>query len=713
MVSLHSTAMSLNVRTRRLPTRMPVLFVPLVLLVSLLLLGQSASAFRMAQYHQSMRRIMKSSFLTPRVVTEPSPPPPICLPSSALTMSQQITTSGDEPLVSSIAESVQVRTLGDETVSLAEVLRQEDDDDTAPIVFSCLSHFGDFNAWELTQQYVTALKSGGKLAQDEESSSSPARVVLVGIGSVAAANQFAKDLELQALIDAGRLTLAVDPEGTVAEALQCYNGWLSVDPVHRERYPQTDVSPYIKLLGMIFGFGSPGTIEKVAYGYLGDIGGNKGVDGRAWVVDSLLQGSSRGRFPKLTSEAFKETPITSSLRPFELATLRLQTGWHIVQNWGKLVPQEKTSGMTRAGDLLTRMGGTFVLDSDLKCQWSYFDQGILNYADVDEVCQVLRAVSNGEEYVPWTKQQKAALNQEREARVARQLRQQDAPVTMVAKTELKVEEPTVDTPTVPSTFFADGIEEVVEAPTELGAIEKESEEIQSDIMVMEEESSFQDSLEDLEEAIDSLQDSWEAREEAIVEDLDEEVVVEELEEVIVEELYEEAVEELEASIDEKEGEGAFVKTIDTLDENMLSSQPQVSEASIRAKELFQRSLLKAHLEYASALTGTEKPTEPNNSMRLSPPSPKKAYEEDNSADGAASSAIVNKKERFYRNLLQAQYRYSARSPTPPFQTEESPEYHEPSTVDTTPIHHDASPDDSKKEVFHRAMLQAQMQYKSS
>jgi hypothetical protein len=29
-----------------------------------------------------------------------------------------------------------------------------------PTILTCLSHFGDFNAWEVTQQYISAIESG-------------------------------------------------------------------------------------------------------------------------------------------------------------------------------------------------------------------------------------------------------------------------------------------------------------------------------------------------------------------------------------------------------------------------------------------------------------------------------------------------------------------------------------------------------------------------
>ena len=154
---------------------------------------------------------------------------------------------------------------------------------------------------------------------------------------------------------------------------------------------------------MIFGFGSPGTIPKALYGYFGDSSNDEGVVGRKWVVDSLLQGARMSRFPIIGEDAFTDVPIDSPLRPFELATLRLQTGLHIVFNWSKLGPKD--------GDLFTRMGGTFVFtktasESDEAavpvCVWDYFDQGILVYANIEDVCNVANAALQGQIYIPPT-----------------------------------------------------------------------------------------------------------------------------------------------------------------------------------------------------------------------------------------------------------------------------------------------------------------------
>ena len=250
--------------------------------------------------------------------------------------------------------TVQVKALDGTTVNV----KDEIGDGTT--ILSCLSHFGDFNAWELTQQYQAVQADANT------------KIILVGIGTVEAAQKFASDLDLQ---QSESITLLVDEAGALTDALGCYKGWLAIDKAHAAKWPATDVNPYIKLFGMIFGLGSPGTIAKVLYGYVGDKDG--GAPSRKWVVDSLLLGSTKGRWPKLTEEAFEGIPADSGLRPFELATLRAQTGIHIVLNWSTLGPEN--------GDLFTRMGGTFVF-CDKKCVYEYFDKGILTYADVNEVC---------------------------------------------------------------------------------------------------------------------------------------------------------------------------------------------------------------------------------------------------------------------------------------------------------------------------------------
>jgi hypothetical protein len=53
-------------------------------------------------------------------------------------------------------ESLRVETLDGETLALGDVLSSSSN----TVALSCLSHFGDYNAWEMTQQYMSAVQSG-------------------------------------------------------------------------------------------------------------------------------------------------------------------------------------------------------------------------------------------------------------------------------------------------------------------------------------------------------------------------------------------------------------------------------------------------------------------------------------------------------------------------------------------------------------------------
>lgn len=607
----------------------------------------------------------------------------------------------DADLISSVAATVEVRTLEDDPLSLEQML-QHAGNDACPVILSCLSHFGDFNAWELTQQYVTALKEGGKLADTSTN------VVLVGIGSVASANQFAKDLDLESLMEAGRLTLLSDSEGAVTSALGCYKGWLSVDPVHRERYPQTDVSPYVKLLGMIFGFGSPGTIGNVVYGYIGDTTGSKGVDGRSWVVDSLLQGSSQGRFPNLTPAAFENIPVTSTLRPFELATLRLQTGLHIVRNWGKLVPQGKSSDV---GDLLTRMGGTFVLDSNGTNKWSYFDQGILSYVDVDEVYQVVKAIAGGDEYVPWTAEQRAALNRQRQELLVQQVKES----TMQESPEVDANEDDgrATTKTRPN-FFAQPVDEVTPG---------------TDFENQRTENNDESSSENDTQSLDK--------------DFSAEDASDKLRKDIVDEKNEVALEESGDMV----GENDSARGSDNLIQDNDQTSSRLGEErhrtqSMQAKELFQRALLQSKLSYAatpstpssvpeSSISDTElfqrklltarlryttapstKVLKSNAAHPTSKPDVENTPNKASTRSSAVESATLNEKELFQRNLLQAQYQYNIAVLTSSSTTDsDEPEFVRELTEFNGASNPNAIPPEGREELFHRALLQAQLQNK--
>ncbi|KAJ9511517.1 hypothetical protein QJQ45_029825 [Haematococcus lacustris] len=144
------------------------------------------------------------------------------------------------------------------------------------VVMPFLTHFADLTSWEYAQKLV-------KIMPMLEASG--VQVIAVGLGSAANAQEFARDLRFPAT------KLFADPSGAAYKALGFNPGFL----------PDLDISPYAKLLPMLAGVGSEGTLQEVVRGYIGDRAAQPVFD-RATPFDILGTGYQR---------------------PFELATLRL------------------------------------------------------------------------------------------------------------------------------------------------------------------------------------------------------------------------------------------------------------------------------------------------------------------------------------------------------------------------------------------------------
>jgi hypothetical protein len=543
-------------------------------------------------------------------------------------------------------ESVTVQTLGGDTIQLGDVLADvAPQNSDGPVVMSCLSHYGDYNAWELTQQYVSALKEG-------RLTNSP--VVLVGIGSVQAAQTFANDIGLS---DDPRITLVTDETGCVTEALGCYRGWLTVDKKHKERYPYTDIPSGIKLLGMVLGFGSPGTIGGVIEGYTGDVTQTYGPFGRRWVIRALTQGSEKGRFPKVELDLEEN----ESLKPFELATLRLQTGLHVVAKWRQLGPRD--------GDLFTRMGGTFVF-SNKQCVYEYFDQGILNFANIDDICLVTEAAANGERYVPpsnklLTKKNRQQFweKKDREAKIRIEEERKRAEEARLEEERLDMEARAAE---------AARLEELDR---------KEAERIAEMARQGKEAKLARESEELLREAEDLLK---------ITTEIDE-----------LEEKEDDDDDELEADISVDE----ILNKAEELEQKArasLESMQQTSQKVGEDSEVFQRKLLEARLKYEAAPVIR---SDYINGLSLSdgpvtnavPPKAVKDEEEDE-----YDAIMKQKAEMFQRRLLQSQLQYGQSTSSEP--------------VDPSPsigTQADASVDDDMKcqqEQFQQSLLKARIGY---
>lgn len=158
----------------------------------------------------------------------------------------------------------------------------------------------------------------------------------------------------------------------------------------------TDVNPFLKLFGMLWGLGAWATLPAVIGGYLGNPFGKP----QRWIQDALALGALQGRWPDnalemegstVTKNKFDDLPWVGSWkrRPLELATLRLQSMLGIsLQHWKELAPDDDA---LKAG-VLTQLGGCLVVDRDgetVLYEWK--DPGICAVANFEDIIDRLRA----------------------------------------------------------------------------------------------------------------------------------------------------------------------------------------------------------------------------------------------------------------------------------------------------------------------------------
>lgn len=151
-------------------------------------------------------------------------------------------------------------------------------------VYAFFTHFGDFNSWEYAEKlrhYLPALDDAG------------AEVFAVGIGSCESANLFAEETGFP------KSKLFADEGAQCHKALGFSEGF----------QPPVKVNPYFRLLPMLAGIGSPGTLQAVLAGYIGSSSANA-----EWITSSLNI-VDKSRFDVLGKKG---------ARPLEVATLRLQ-----------------------------------------------------------------------------------------------------------------------------------------------------------------------------------------------------------------------------------------------------------------------------------------------------------------------------------------------------------------------------------------------------
>ena len=120
---------------------------------------------------------------------------------------------------------------------------------------------------------------------------------------------------------------------------------------------------WINMLLMLSGINSFKTIREVIRGYTGDRKANQ-IYSEFDKIDVL-------KFLKFSGNSFRQVFGDGYLRPFELATFRLNNMNEIIQNWGDYILHEK---------YLPQRGATFLLNNKDEVIYKFFSSDVLGYS---------------------------------------------------------------------------------------------------------------------------------------------------------------------------------------------------------------------------------------------------------------------------------------------------------------------------------------------
>jgi len=121
---------------------------------------------------------------------------------------------------------------------------------------------------------------------------------------------------------------------------------------------------WINMLLMLSGISSPNTLKEVLRGYTGDMSGNQ-------IYNSHDEINLFNLF-KFSGKLFDKSFGGNYLRPFELATFRLNNMIEIIQNWNDYILDTK---------YLTQRVSTFILNDQNEIIYKYNSKAILNYSE--------------------------------------------------------------------------------------------------------------------------------------------------------------------------------------------------------------------------------------------------------------------------------------------------------------------------------------------
>jgi len=120
---------------------------------------------------------------------------------------------------------------------------------------------------------------------------------------------------------------------------------------------------WINMLLMLSGINSFRTIEEVIRGYTGDR--------KAKQIYSEFDKINVLKFLKFSGNSFKKVFGEGYLRPFELATFRLNNMNEIIKNWSDYILRE---------EYLPQRGASFLLNNKNKIIYKFFSSDVLGYS---------------------------------------------------------------------------------------------------------------------------------------------------------------------------------------------------------------------------------------------------------------------------------------------------------------------------------------------
>jgi hypothetical protein len=180
------------------------------------------------------------------------------------------------------------------------------------------------------------------------------------------------------------VTLFVDKFGDAGRKFGVERGWLPENE---------DISPFLKLFGMLWGLGAWATLPAVIGGYIGNP-----FTPQPWIEDALAVGQKKGRWPDnaldiasdgTVTNKFSQLPLVGEWprRPLELATLRLQSMMGIsLSKWKELAPDDEA---LEAG-VLTQLGGCLIVDPKTgEAIYDWKDPGICAVANFETILEKL------------------------------------------------------------------------------------------------------------------------------------------------------------------------------------------------------------------------------------------------------------------------------------------------------------------------------------